>query len=215
MRALSLLHSPHENALTEKTMTLLRTPLLSFGAHGKLGNSVALAEPHNRTQARKLPIPSDPQTPAQLALRAQMAMAVDVWRTYPGLWSFDFSGWDPYARITRQRGSGYSCAIKTLIHSQRTAFRFGIFAYVVWPMAPDLWFMVSGIVPGDPRPPDSGDYTIYLGLNPRELTYFDSLPVVANRLILVNPPHQTETTYGRIDKDGWTRGGIFEIPPRS
>ena len=57
-----------------------KTPLLSLGARGSIGDTLTFQKRGRLTIARQKPIPTDPQTDLQLAQRQVYRDAVDAWR---------------------------------------------------------------------------------------------------------------------------------------
>ncbi|MBA7589483.1 hypothetical protein ES708_31568 [subsurface metagenome] len=56
-----------------------KSPLLSLGARGSIGNTLTFQKRGRLTIARQKPIPTDPKSPAQLAQRQRYKDAVDAW----------------------------------------------------------------------------------------------------------------------------------------
>ena len=82
-------------------MAKTKTPFLSLGAHGSVGESITAQKRHNFSLVRAKPFPTDPQSSAQLAQRARYLAVIQFWN---GLSAAQKQAWLTAARPYRMPG---------------------------------------------------------------------------------------------------------------
>jgi len=113
-------------------MAKVNTPLISFGARGKIARTVVFSGWKGINTVRQHVIPANPKTIAQTAARTRFAAAVAAWRTYfPE--TLARSAWALQASATPNHESGYNAFVSAAYRVNAT-----------WPAAPFVWQLVSG-----------------------------------------------------------------------
>lgn len=95
-------------------MAKVEAPLFSFGARGKLANSVVYFPWKGVNAIRSWVIPANPKTASQRTQRGRMSDAVDAWHS-ARYTADDVSAWNRYAGVLEQIMSGFNAMVKTLV----------------------------------------------------------------------------------------------------
>ena len=161
-------------------MAKAKTPLLSFGARGKIGDALEFSRVKRQNRIRSRAIPSNPQTAVQQSNRSRMSKAVTAWRQY--FLHADFKpSWNLYAKQLKSTMSGYNKFAGCIVamdqvnpnapFGDQCQFRVGgdIHMYLINPSTG-----ASG--------PSAGLCQIYQGLSPSSLLYWGQRTSVANKL---------------------------------
>ena len=107
--------APPEINYGEMTMAKVTAPLFSFGARGKLANSLVYFPWKGIDCVRSYVVPANPRTTAQTTQRDRMDDAVDEWHdaTYS---ADDVSAWNRFANVLAAIMSGFNAMVRTFIN---------------------------------------------------------------------------------------------------
>ena len=95
-------------------MAKLRAPLLSFGASGKLANTLVYFSWKGLEVVRSYVVPANPNSAAQQTQRGIFAEAVSSWHTL-GLDALDVAAWNRYAATRPDPQSGFNAFVKDFV----------------------------------------------------------------------------------------------------
>ena len=190
-------------------MGKVRTPLISFGASGKLAGTLIYGSWKGLNTVKQYAVPENPQTSAQTSQRSAYAAAVSAWRLY--LTNVPVrEGWDKYASTLKRVMAGYHAAISSLsivLKVDPDA------SYVSVPgknitrkMRHSFANMDDGAV-GD----EAGNFTMYSGLDYRSLNLDVTGPLAAGKLTGTLQYSNGDTVYSIVYKDSQPRSGIVAV----
>lgn len=95
-------------------MAKVTAPLFSFGARGKLANTLVYFPWKGIDAVRSYVVPSNPQSAGQQTQRSYMTAAVDMWHTL-GLTADDVTAWNRYAATRPKPQSGFNAFCSSVI----------------------------------------------------------------------------------------------------
>lgn len=144
-------------------MSLVRTPLLCFGAKGALGKNLTYHRWKGKKQVQKYSRPKNPRTPAQQAHRANFRLA-DLYWQHIAQYGQTQEAWNRYARQQRGPGAGYNKYMSNALKAFQTVNHPVFMSKTLMLPIRNIIFNFQNIVTlfADTEP---GEYQIFVGLN--------------------------------------------------
>lgn len=190
-------------------MAKLRTPLLSFGATGKIGKTLVLFAWKGIDVAREYVVPSNPNTAAQQTQRGYFSDAVAAWRNYFTN-AVGRAAWDRLASAGKKAQSGFNAAMKALIGMASTdpnaSFGNAGVATAGNLVTVSMLNMDDGGV-GD----EAGNFEVWVGDSPTSLLKFEDVAIAAGDIVTADLGDTDDVKYVGLRKDSFNRSGIYKI----
>jgi len=187
-------------------MARVRTPLLSFGARGKLANTLVFFPWKGIDAVREYVVPTNPKTAAQTAHRAIVTSVVSAWRNYFTN-AVGRAAWDRSATQDSRPLSGFnlfsSNAIKLAASNPDASFGNEPFVNAAGDCTFDMFNLDDGAI-GD----EAGNFEGWAGTSPSSLLLVGSEPIGAERVGISVPGDPGDVVYMKLRKDGYDRSGI-------
>ena len=190
-------------------MARVRTPLLSFGARGKLANTLVFFPWKGIDAVREYVIPTNPRTVAQTAQRDLMTATVSAWRNY----FTDATGraaWDRSATQDSRSMSGFnlftSNAVKLAVSDADASFANTAAAAAGNTVDFTMLNLDDGAA-GD----EAGDFEVWAGDSPASLLLFESVAIAVGVVSTSDLGDLDDVKYVKLRKGSYDRSGIFKI----
>ena len=190
-------------------MARVRTPLLSFGARGKLANTLVFFPWKGIDAVREYVIPTNPQTAAQTTQRGILADVVYAWRNFFTS-AQNRAAWNRSATQDSRALSGFnlfsSNAIKLVPSDPDASFS----DYAV-PLTGDaVSFRMLNLDDGATGD-EAGNFEVWAGTSPASLLKIEDLPIAAGLVDTSSLGSTGDVVYAKIRKDGYDRSGIGQF----
>ncbi len=198
-------------------MAKLTAPLMSFGASGKLGNSLVYSQWKGIPTARQYVTPANPQTVAQTAQRSLLASVVSIWRSTK-IDTVVRTAWNLLASTRGLQMSGFNVFTSQICQLVAEVPAASICSAVTDDVANAVILTMKNaddLADGD----EAGDFTILFGAAPDQLLYSKAGAIVSGELTF-NATEAglaaTDTVYCIVRKSGtgtttYDRSGILAI----
>jgi len=190
-------------------MARVRTPLLSFGARGKLANTLVFFPWKGIDAVREYVIPTNPRTAAQTTQRGYMTDIVSAWRNY----FTDATGraaWDRSATQDSRPMSGFnlftSNAVK-LVPSDADASFANTAAAAAGNTVDFTMLNLDDGAAGD----EAGDFEVWGGDSPASLLLIESVAIAVGVVSTSDLGDLDDVKYVKLRKGGYDRSGIYKI----
>jgi len=187
----------------------LRTPLLSLGADGQLGQSVAVRKHKGQHIAQAYAIPTNPRTPDQVAQRTTWQQANDAWRLY----QFSQDQWDAWKRSASVDPRTVTYFNEALSHLSR--------AFQLYPNPSFISEVSAGTslnaqitlvnqLDGSTGS-EAGPFEVWAGPTIRGMTLKGTASITGGVITTPVLSDEAGIVYLRLIKDGLDRGGIWPV----
>lgn len=198
-------------------MAKLTAPLMSFGASGKLGNSIVFAVWKGVPTARQYIVPSNPQTADQVAQRDTMTSVVSAWRR-PALAAAIKSAWNKLAAVKTVAMSGFNAFTSNLVKALNGLPGVGYVVAVDDSSAGAVTLTVAQVSDGGACT-EAGDFGIVFGDDPANLVNSVSVALAGSALVFDAESAgfgSGDVIYASVRKSAggtaiYERAGIIEI----
>lgn len=190
-------------------MAVVKAPLLSLGASGKLAGTIVFGTWKGRKVAREYVIPANPQTAAQVTQRGYFTDCVAQWRNY-------FTGatmrqaWNRSATAEGRVESGFNSAMRAMLGVIGTDPE-SSFASACVAAAGEIatWTVLNmdDGVAGD----EAGNFEIWVGSSPDALLYLETAVIAAGEIDSSDLGDVDDVKYVQLKKGGFNRSGISKI----
>ncbi len=186
-------------------MARVRTPLISFGASGKIARTIVFFAWKGIDVAREYVVPSNPRTPAQVTQRNLFADAVAAFRNYLTDAAIR-TAWNQLASAGKQAMSGFNRAMESML--------------AVLKMDPDASYASSYAESGQvitftmlnmddgTTGDEAGDFEIWKGHAATSLLKFEEVAIAAGSINTTALGDAGDVVYCELRKSGWSRSGI-------
>jgi hypothetical protein len=190
-------------------MAIIRTPLLSFGARGKIGSTLVFFSWKGIDVVREYIIPTNPQTAAQTAQRGWFADSIRAFRTYyTNL--LERAAWNRLATVDSRIMSGFnefvSNASQLLAMDPDASFANGAVAAAGNAAVVTMLNADDGAV-GD----EAGDFEVWVGDLASSLLLFESVAIAGGSITTSDLGDVDDVKYVKLRKGGYDRSGIHKI----
>lgn len=190
-------------------MAIVRTPLLSFGASGKLAKTLVFFGWKGLDVAREYVVPTNPRTAAQTTQRTLFTDMVAAWRNYFTNAAMR-AAWDLSASVSKKAQSGFNAAMSAMIQigsgDPNCSFALdGISTsteHVVFGM-----LNVDDGTTGD----EAGTFEVWLGTEATSLLLLESVAIAAGDVTTGDLGATDDIVYVKLRKDGQDRSGICKV----
>lgn len=186
-------------------MAKVTAPLLSLGATGKIAGSLVFSTWKGIKTARQLVKPANPNTTAQQSQRSLFTAMVSFWRNYLTD-ATQRTGWDVAAGLSGKPQSGFNlyAAANLALAATDPDASFGV-SYSD-DGGGEMSITMKNIDDGTTGD-EAGDFDVYLGSEPDDLSLHASNAIAAGLLGTSTPG--VGSGYCQVLKDGQPRTGIF------
>jgi len=190
-------------------MARVRTPLLSFGARGKLAKTLVYFPWKGIDAVREYVVPTNPRTAAQTSQRGYMTDVVAAWRNYFTAAS-GREAWDRAATQDSRPLSGFnlftSNAVKLAPTDADASFANGAAAAAGNTVDIDMLNMDDGAT-GD----EAGNFEVWVGDDPAALLLLESVAIAAGVVSTSDLGDEGDVKYVKLRKGGYDRSGIYKV----
>jgi hypothetical protein len=190
-------------------MAILKTPLLSFSARGKIAKTLVFMGWKGLNTVRQYVVPANPQTTAQTVQRDLLTDIVAAWRNF----FVTTSGRDAWMKQAGQESSpmsGFNSFTRNAIGIAASNAD-GSFADAITAVAgKKMRFAVLNLDDGAAGD-EAGNFEFWSGTKPGSLLKISDVAIAAGNVDGVSLETAGYTVYGQIRKDGFNRSGIGSI----
>lgn len=189
-------------------MARTRTPIVSFGATGKLAGTVVFSSWKGIGVAREYVVPNNPQTPDQTTKRGIFADAVLAYQTYltaPPV----RQAWNLLAASVPPPMSGFNRVMQSMIDII-SADPDASYAEDISPTISAINFAMANMDDGSTGD-EAGLFDIWVGPNPISLLLLESKPITVGNIITSPLGIAPDVVYAELRKDGQSRSGIGRV----
>lgn len=189
-------------------MAKVRTPLLSFGASGKIGNTVVFFPWKGIDVAREFVVPSNPNTADQQTQRTLFTDAVAAYRNY--LTDSELrAAWNRSASVGKKAQSGFNAAMSALTQITAGDADASFNVTMVEGAANICTFAMENMDDGAAGD-EAGDFEIWTGAAPNSLLLFESVAIAAADVVTSDLGVAGQVVYIKLRKGGQDRSGIYK-----
>jgi len=190
-------------------MGKVRTPLLSFGASGKLANTLVYFSWKGLDVVREYVIPSNPKTAAQTTQRNLFSAMVASWRNY-----FTDSGmradWNRSASASHTAQSGFNSAMSAMIKIC-SGDPDASFASASAPAAGNTVDFTLLNADDGAQGDEAGDFEVWVGDHATSLLNFETVAIAVGVVSTSDLGDADDVKYVKLRKDGQDRSGISKV----
>lgn len=189
-------------------MAILKAPLLSFGASGKIADTLVHFTWKGLNVVREHVIPANPRTAAQQTQRGYWGAAVSAWRTYY-IETDMRQAWNRHATAKGKKDTGYNQALSAMI-GMAPAKADASFSTTSFPYAGHgIWFVLLNMDDGADAD-ETGNFEVWVGYTASSLHFFE-YKALDVPFIKTSALGKTEDVkYAQLRKDGQSRSGIVK-----
>jgi len=190
-------------------MAIARTPLLSFGATGKLAKTLVFFPWKGLDVVREYVIPTNPNTAAQATQRTLFSATVSAWRNYFTN-AVMRTAWNLSASASKKAQSGFNAAMSAMIK--------------ICSSDPDASFALTGAAAagntvdfgmlnaddgaaGD----EAGNFEVWVGDEATSLLNLETKTIAAGTISTSDLGDLDDVKYVKLRKDGQDRSGIVKV----
>lgn len=190
-------------------MAIVRTPLLSFGASGKLAKTLVFFGWKGLDVAREYVVPTNPRTAAQTTQRTLFTDMVAAWRNY-----FTNSpmrtAWDLSASVSKKAQSGFNAAMSAMIKIGTSDADASFALDGISTSTEHAVFGMLNIDDGTTGD-EAGTFEVWLGSEATSLLLLESVAIVAGDVTTSALGSADDIVYVKLRKDSQDRSGICKI----
>lgn len=189
-------------------MAVVKAPLLSLGASGKLAGTLVATTWKGLKVMREYVKPANPQTADQMVQRGVFADSVSAWRMY--LTDAEIrTAWNKKAQVSGKPQSGFNAAVSSLTQilagDPDASYVTSIYDSGAGIFDCSVKNMDDGAT-GD----EAGDFELWTGHKASSLLLLGTQTIVAGIIEVTTGIATDEVVYIDIRKDGFSRSGIMK-----
>lgn len=191
-------------------MAIVKAPLLSLGASGKIADTLVAFTWKGLKVMRSYVKPANPNTADQQTQRTLFSACVEAYRTYLTA-ALGRTAWDRSALASGSPQSGFNVAMKNMIKIL-TSNADASFANTGAAIAGNLVeFTVLNMDDGTAGD-EAGNFEIWVGNSPTSLLLSESAAIAASKVTgTTDLGVAGDIVYAKIRKDSFDRSGIFKF----
>lgn len=189
-------------------MARVRTPLISFGASGKIARTIVFFAWKGIDVAREYVVPSNPRTAAQVTQRNLFTDAVAAFRNYLTDAAIR-TAWNQLASAGKQAMSGFNRAMESMLAVLKMDPD-ASYAGSVAEAGTIVTFGMLNMDDGDPGD-EAGDFEVWKGIAATSLLKFEEQPIAAGDVVTSALGVAGDVLYVSLRKTGWSRSGIAKV----
>lgn len=189
-------------------MAILRTPLLSFGASGKLARTLVYFSWKGLDVVREYVVPTNPNTASQQTQRTLFTAMVAAWRNY-FTDTLMRTAWNLSASVSKKAQSGFNAAMHGMLHigSGTADASFGFSAAAT---NQTVVFTMKNIDDGGTGD-ETGDFEVWVGSTATSLLYLEGVAISTGTVTSSDLGDEDDVVYIKLRKDSYDRSGIRKI----
>jgi len=190
-------------------MAIVKAPLLSLGASGKIAGTLVATTWKGLKVMREYVKPANPKTVAQVAQRGLFTDAVAAWRNF--ITDSEIrTAWNKLAAVSGKPQSGFNKAVSSLSQMFATD--------------PDASYAVSFIegalgictftctnMDDDAEGDEAGDFEVWVGVEAGSLLLQESVALASGEVITTKIGDSDEIWFCELRKDGLSRSGVCKL----
>jgi len=190
-------------------MGKVRTPLLSFGASGKLANTLVFGSWKGLDVVREYVIPSNPNTAAQVTQRSLFSDMVSAWRNYFTS-STQRTAWNLTASVSKKAQSGFNAAMSAMMQIA-TDDADASFVYRLDAGAGQTGEFTLKNVDDGGTGDEAGNFEVWVGTSSTNLLYLEDKTIAGGIITTSDLGDAGDIVYLKLRKDGQDRSGISKL----
>ena len=191
-------------------MAIVKAPLLSLGASGKIAGTLVCSTWKGLKTIREYVIPANPQSADQTTQRNLFSACVSAWRNYLSA-ATERAAWNRTALASGKAQSGFNSAMKALIGilAGDPDASFGNGAVAAAGNEVDFTMLnADDGAAGD----EAGNFELWVGTSPTSLLLVSSVLTIIGGAIASGDIGDTDDVlYVKIRKDAFDRTGIHKV----
>lgn len=189
-------------------MAILRTPLLSFGASGKLARTLVYFSWKGLDVVREYVVPTNPNTAAQQTQRTLFTDMVASWRNYFTDATMR-TAWNLAASVSKKAQSGFNAAMHAMLHivSGDADASFAVSAAATNQTVVFTMKNADDGATGD----ETGDFEIWTGSTATSLLYLEGAAISTGTVTSSDLGDEDDVVFIKLRKDSYDRSGIRKI----
>lgn len=189
-------------------MALVRTPLLSFGATGKLARTLVYFPWKGLDVVREYVVPTNPNTAAQQTQRTLFTAMVAAWRNYFTDATMR-TAWNLAASVSKKAQSGFNAAMHGMLKIA-SGDADASFAESAAATNQTIVFTMKNVDDGATGD-EAGDFEVWTGSEATSLLYLEGVAISTGTVTTSDLGDEGDIVYIKLRKDSYDRSGIRKI----
>ena len=190
-------------------MAIVKAPLLSLGASGKIAGTLVATTWKGLKVMREYVKPANPNTVAQAAQRGLFTDAVAAWRNY--ITDSEIrTAWNKLAAVSGNPQSGFNKAVSSMVQMFKTDPDASYCKSVVEGALGIATFTCTNM-DDDSEGDEAGDFEIWVGVEAASLLLQESVALASGDVVSTKIGESDEIWYAELRKDGQSRSGVIKL----